>query len=95
MNPKLSFSDFELNSTIHYQLSSRELELASVKLGMVQLTESGVLAVKTGQFTGRSPQDRYIVKDHITEELVWWGDSNISFSTYKFDELHKKIISYL
>ena len=52
---------------------------------MGQLTESGVLAVKTDQFTGRSPQDRYIVKDHITEELVWWGDSNISFSTYKFD----------
>ena len=95
MNPKISFSDFELNSTIHHQLSSRELELATVKLGMGQLTESGALAVKTGEFTGRSPKDRYIVKDHITEELVWWGDSNISFSPSKFDELHKKIISYL
>jgi phosphoenolpyruvate carboxykinase (ATP) len=34
---------------------------------------TGALAVNTGEYTGRSPQDRFIVKDSISEDLVWWG----------------------
>ncbi len=37
-------------------------------------TESGAVAVKTGQFTGRSPKDKYIVKDDVTRDTIWWSD---------------------
>ena len=40
---------------------------------------TGALAINTGEFTGRSPQDRFIVKDSITEDQVWWGNVNIPF----------------
>ena len=36
-------------------------------------SNTGALAIDTGEFTGRSPKDRFIVKDSITEESVWWG----------------------
>jgi|TARA_B110000858_G_scaffold186658_1_gene230069 phosphoenolpyruvate carboxykinase (ATP) len=39
-----------------------------------KLTESGAIAVDTGVFTGRSPKDKYLVKDDITRDTVWWSD---------------------
>ena len=38
------------------------------------ITESGAVCVKTGQFTGRSPKDKYIVKDDVTKDTIWWSD---------------------
>ena len=38
--------------------------------------------------------DRFIVRDELTKDLVWWGDDNLSFDQ-KFDKLHKKILNYL
>ena len=38
------------------------------------ITECGAVAVNTGEFTGRSPKDKYIVKDAVTENTVWWSD---------------------
>ena len=46
-----------------------------------KLSSSGALVVKTGKFTGRSPKDRFIVKDAITENEVWWGSINIPFGS--------------
>lgn len=60
-----------------------------------KLTESGALAVDTGEFTGRSPKDRYIVKDDITSGRVWWEDQNIPFDPEKFDRLYDKVTAYL
>ena len=53
------------------------------------------LSINTGKFTGRSPKDRFIVKDDITEKVVWWGDINIPFNSNNFDQLYKKSIDYL
>ena len=44
------------------------------------LTDIGAVAVKTGIFTGRSPKDRYIVKDSITENTIYW-DKKVNFPT--------------
>ncbi len=38
------------------------------------LTKSGAIAVDTGAFTGRSPKDKYIVKDALTQDTLWWSD---------------------
>lgn len=78
-----------------YQLSPEELHRISMEKGMGKEASSGALAVNTGEFTGRSPQDRFIVKDAITSDTVWWGDINIPFDPNKFDALYAKVIAYL
>ena len=53
------------------------------------LTESGAVAVKTGIFTGRSPKDRYIVKDDVTKDTICW-DGKVNFpTTQKFSQAVK------
>ena len=47
-------------------------DLTGLERGM--LTESGAIAVDTGAFTGRSPKDKYIVKDALTRDVLWWSD---------------------
>ena len=49
----------------------------------------------TGKFTGRSPKDRFIVKDDKTKDNVWWGDINIPFEQDKFDKLMHKMLKNL
>ncbi len=61
---------------VHYQLSSDELHDLTIEKGLGTEASSGALAVNTGEFTGRAPQDRFIVKDDITEDKVWWGPIN-------------------
>lgn len=59
------------NSRIYYQLSSEDLHQITVLNKLGEEVDSGALAVNTGEFTGRSPMDRFIVKDNITDEQVW------------------------
>lgn len=83
------------NADIHYQLSSDELHALTLAKGMGSSSDLGALAVNTGEFTGRSPMDRFIVKDGITQDKVWWGDINIPFESEKFDALYERVITYL
>ncbi|KAG1651637.1 Phosphoenolpyruvate carboxykinase (ATP) [Nymphon striatum] len=75
------------HDNINYQLSPDKLQEITIEKNMGKVASSGALAVNTGEFTGRSPKDRFIVKDDITEEKVWWGDINIPFEPAKFDAL--------
>ena len=63
--------------------------------GEGKLVDTGALMVDTGEFTGRSPEDRFIVKDDKTVETVWWGSVNIPFSPERFDALHQKMLNFL
>jgi phosphoenolpyruvate carboxykinase (ATP) len=80
---------------VKYQLSVKALVDEALKNGEGTLADSGALAVDTGKFTGRSPKDRFIVCDEVTENTVWWGDINIKFSPAQFDQLFQKITTYL
>ena len=93
---KKTLSDIGIsNSNVHWNLSSDELEEHSISSGHAIRSSQGAITINTGKFTGRSPQDRFIVKDSITKDTVWWGDINLPFSEDKFDQLHKKMIDYL
>src|ERR1019366_110629 len=59
------------------------------------LTDTGALAVDTGEFTGRSPKDKFVVYDGITKDTIWWGDVNYKFDTEKFDNLYNRVTAYL
>ena len=83
------------HSNFHYQEDPEELQKATLEMNMGVETSNGTLAVNTGEFTGRSPMDRFIVKDDITKDKVWWGNINIPFEKKKFDSLYQKVIDYL
>jgi phosphoenolpyruvate carboxykinase (ATP) len=83
------------NAKIHYQLSANELHDMTIASGQGIETSTGALAINTGEYTGRSPQDRFIVKDSITEDKVWWGKVNIPFEPAAFEALYKKVTGYL
>ena len=80
---------------VHYQLSPNELHQLTIDNNQGLESSSGALVIQTGEFTGRSPKDRFIVKDAITKDRVWWGDVNIPFAPNDFDALYNKVTSYL
>jgi phosphoenolpyruvate carboxykinase (ATP) len=83
------------NATVHYQLTSDELHALTIKKEQGKEASSGALAVNTGEFTGRSPMDRFIVKDNVTKDEIWWSKINLPFESEKFDKLYNKVVAYL
>ncbi len=83
------------DATAHWNLDPAVLSKIAVDLGQAEETSTGAITVDTGEFTGRSPKDRFIVKDAITEDAIWWGDINIPFDSEAFDKLYDKVIDYL
>ncbi len=79
----------------HWNLSPEELQKITISKGMGKETSNGTLAINTGKFTGRSPQDRFLVKDDYTKDRVWWGKVNKPFDADKFDVLQSEIVNYL
>ncbi|GJM31349.1 MAG: phosphoenolpyruvate carboxykinase (ATP) [Saprospiraceae bacterium] len=96
-NPAASLENLKIktNKQTHWNLSPQELTEATIKKGQGVLADSGALAIETGKFTGRSPLDRFIVRDELTEDTVDWGHINLPFEAAKFDMLHAKMVSYL
>ena len=79
----------------NWNLSPKELSDITVFKKMGKISSTGALSVNTGKFTGRSPKDRFIVKDETTKDDVWWGDINIPFNSSNFDRLQEKMVKYL
>lgn len=79
----------------YWNLSPEDLIEHSIKKGMGVLADSGALVIKTGTFTGRSPKDRFIVKDEFTNDVVDWNAINIPFEVENFQALKQGIADYL
>src|SRR3990167_5834493 len=83
------------NSSVYTNLSIKELVEIALARGEGTLASNQALNVRTGARTGRSPKDRFIVKDHITEHTVDWNTINQPFTPEKFDALWQKASQYL
>ena len=79
----------------HWNLTPAELVEATLLDGSGTLTDTGALAIDTGEFTGRSPKDKFVVYDENTKDSVWWGDVNNRFESDKFDLLYNRVCAYL
>jgi phosphoenolpyruvate carboxykinase (ATP) len=60
-----------------------------------RISKEGPMLVSTGKHTGRSANDKFIVREASTEDHVWWGQYNRPFSPAKFDELYQRLQGYL
>lgn len=91
----LSALGLNTKSTIHYQLQPDELSEQTLLRGQGDVNDTGALCIRTGEFTGRSPQDKFIVKDALTEDSVHWNNFNIAIAPEKFTALKAKVLNYL
>ncbi len=80
---------------LNFQLSPAELIQRALLKQEGQLTNTGALMCATGKFTGRSPKDRYIVKDDLTGPRVDWGAVNLPFDGAQFAKLHRKMCHFV
>lgn len=96
-NPNASIADLGLQhvSAAYWNLTSAELVEDTILQGMGELTDTGALAIDTGEFMGRSPKDKFCVVDDESRDSVWWGDINIGFDEAKFESLRSRMSAYL
>jgi len=95
--PKKSLLRLSLKNTesIHYQSSPEELVQDTLRIGEGVLNDTGALVIRTGEFTGRSPKDKFTVRDETTADSVHWNEFNIPIESGYFDIVYKKMTDYL
>ena len=80
---------------VHWNLTQAVLIEHAIYKGEGSLTRFGPLAVNTGQHTGRSANDKFVVRDESTENEIWWGKVNVPYSPEHFDALFARMMDYL
>src|SRR5580692_2398132 len=82
-------------NNVHRNLYPPQLIEAALSRGEAELGSRGSLVAETGSRTGRSPKDKFIVRDSITENKVDWGSVNQPISADIFDALYERVMEYL
>ena len=85
--------DIATAGQVYYNLDAPALVEEAVRRGEAVLSADGALVAETGQHTGRSPKDKFVVKDARTEHSVWW-DNNGAMSPDAFDRLHADFLAH-
>jgi phosphoenolpyruvate carboxykinase (ATP) len=84
-------------ANLFWNLTPAELTQHTIDKKMGTTNDTGALVINTGEFTGRSPKDKFMVKDTITENHIDWANANfnIPFTSDKFNALYDKVVGYL
>jgi len=80
---------------VHWNLSPAALYEEALRRGEGILAAEGPLVCKTGQHTGRSPNDKFVVRESSSERHVHWGNVNRPVEEATFDALHRDMMTYL
>ena len=84
-----------LEDHVHVQLSVPQLVERIIVRNEGILTSTGAVCVSTGNYTGRSPQDKFFVMEESTKDKIAWGSTNQPISEDKFMRLYHKVLEYL
>ena len=82
-------------SAVHRNWTPAQLTEAALRRGEGSLSETGALVVTTGKYTGRSPDDKFIVDTPGVHDDIAWGDVNRPMSEKDYTALKEKIMTYL
>lgn len=80
---------------VYRNLSVAELVEHTVVRGEGVLASNGALCIETGKYTGRSPQDKYIVDEPSIHDEINWGEVNVPISVQAFENLYRKALAYV
>ena len=80
---------------VYWHPTTAQLYEHTLARGEGRLAEGGALVVDTGKHTGRSPKDKFIVREPGSESRVWWGDVNAEISEDHFEQLRDKVTERL
>src|SRR5436190_19722823 len=83
------------SATVYRNPTTALLYPHALARGEGRLAEGGPLAVDTGVHTGRSPKDKFVVREPGSEGRIWWGDVNQPLAEDRFEGLRDKVISHL
>ena len=75
--------------------TTEELVQKALERNEGTLTDMGALAADTGEFTGRSPKDKFMVRDAKTADTVWWGSVNQPIESEQFNALLDRVVNHL
>ncbi len=94
-NPDCSIDTAGLKNLRHvfYNLVEPELYEQAIRRGEAEITAHGALVARTGQHTGRSAKDKFVVRDEQTEDRLWW-DNNKAMTRQAFDALFQDFIAH-
>lgn len=82
-------------NNVHVQLSVPQLVEKVLRRNEGLLTSTGAVCATTGTYTGRSPKDKYIVKERSSKNKIDWGPINQAISEEAFDRLYSKVLDHL
>lgn len=82
-------------NNVHHNLSVDSLVQKALENNEGKLSANKALTINTGKYTGRSPNDKFIVDSLEIHDEIYWGDVNRPISQENFDNLYKKVVSYL
>jgi phosphoenolpyruvate carboxykinase (ATP) len=84
-----------LGHSVRSNLPVAELYEIAVREGEGTIAAEGPLVVRTGVHTGRSPKDKFVVREPSTQDSVWWGDVNHPISEEHYDRLRDRLVRYV
>ena len=82
-------------SRIYWHLNTPALYDEAIRRREALVASGGPLVCRTGHHTGRSPNDKFVVRDATTADRVWWGKVNRPISEAEFDDIHRLQLKYL
>ncbi|CAN5876757.1 phosphoenolpyruvate carboxykinase (ATP) [soil metagenome] len=83
------------NLGVHWDLSTPELYEHTLRRGEGEIAHRGALVVDTVPYTGRSPKDKYVVREPSTEDDIWWGDVNHPMEPEVYQALYSRVCDHL
>ena len=77
---------------VHWNLSQAVLTEHTIRKSEGVLSSHGAMVVETGQHTGRSANDKFVVRDESTENEIWWGKVNVPYEPARFEALFARMV---
>jgi len=91
----LTIHGIDTDGTVYWNPTTSQLYAHALERHEGRIAEGGALAVDTGKHTGRSPKDKFVVREPGSEDRIWWGDVNAEISEEHFEGLREKVATYI